>query len=173
MSATALMERLHEQGNVLRADGDVLCIQGPRRSLSDDIIDEIRNHKPALLDVLKRRYRPGGRYRLGRSSPIERIFESPPSLREWAEKNGYPRAGIVTVDGETLLIADVTELLNRDLIDVLGVAPDGWAPPPSVGPLIRPKCGHPKDWRTENTAKGRMVVCGRCWSPRDDEGGRA
>jgi hypothetical protein len=69
----------------------------------------------------ERKYVVGGRY-LVRGVPLGPL-QTPPGLAEWRDAAGYPYAGIITVEGETILIDDVRAALRTGRLRVLGVAP--------------------------------------------------
>ena len=57
MSAAALLDRLHDHGITLRADGDELLYH-PRAALTPALLAELRRHKWALLALLASDARP-------------------------------------------------------------------------------------------------------------------
>ena len=54
MSATALMEDLTLRGVVLSANGDRLSFDAPEGALTDELLETLKAHKSALLELLTR-----------------------------------------------------------------------------------------------------------------------
>ncbi len=70
-----------------------------------------------------RRFNPRGLHRLDAPWTLR---PWPPGLAEWAISEGYEQTGVITVQGETILIEDVLEAMMTGSCIVLGVAPDNW-----------------------------------------------
>lgn len=69
-----------------------------------------------------RRLRPGDRHRV-KGPFIGTVHWSDAAFIAWRLNAGWPRAGIMTVEGEVVLVADVDAALRTGLIEVLGVEP--------------------------------------------------
>ena len=52
MSAAALVERLGAAGCSLTAEGNAVRVRGPRRVLTPEVLDELRQHKAEVINTL-------------------------------------------------------------------------------------------------------------------------
>ena len=57
-AATALLDRLSKTDVFVTVEGDRLLLDGPDSVLTDDLVAEVREHKPALLAALAARPTP-------------------------------------------------------------------------------------------------------------------
>lgn len=68
----------------------------------------------------RRRFEAGGRYQV--AGPIVGVIHpTVPEIDGWREEAGFPRAGLMTIDGQVVLVADITLALKSGWMDVLGV----------------------------------------------------
>jgi len=72
-----------------------------------------------------RRFLPGGRYEV-KGPLVGVIHRTTASVETWREEHGLPRAGLMTIEGELVLVADVRATVRTGRFDVIGV--------PKVGP---------------------------------------
>jgi len=66
------------------------------------------------------RFVPGGRYRI-RGPVIGIIHRTDSAFDEWREEMRLPRAGIMTIEGTRVVVADVRAALRSGYVDVVGV----------------------------------------------------
>jgi hypothetical protein len=67
-----------------------------------------------------RRFQPGGRYEV-KGPLIGIIHRTTPNLDVWRQEHGLPRAGLMTIQGEMVLVADVRSAVRTGIFDVVGV----------------------------------------------------
>lgn len=75
-----------------------------------------------FVSFVTRSFSPGSRYVMDDLRRV-RILGDVPGFVRWREASECPRAGIISIDGEIVLVADVVELLFKGTFDVLGVPP--------------------------------------------------
>jgi hypothetical protein len=64
----------------------------------------------------------GARYKV--TGPILGILHADaPGMHAWRDEHHLPRAGVMTIAGEVVLVADVSRALKTGYVDVLGVIP--------------------------------------------------
>lgn len=69
-----------------------------------------------------RRFEPGHRYEV-KGPMVGVIHRSTLALDLWRDEVGLPRAGLMTVEGELVLVADVRAAMRTGWIDVVGIPP--------------------------------------------------
>lgn len=67
-----------------------------------------------------RRFQPGGRYEV-KGPLIGVIHRTTPDLEAWRQEHGLPRAGLMTIQGEVVLVADVRSAVRTGFLDVVGI----------------------------------------------------
>lgn len=75
-------------------------------------------------ETSERRYQPGGRYEV-RGPLLGTIHATTESLESWRESMGLPRAGLMTVGGELVLIADIRAFARSGWMDVVAIPGGG------------------------------------------------
>ncbi|MBI5093856.1 MAG: hypothetical protein HZB26_15635 [Candidatus Hydrogenedentes bacterium] len=112
MTAEALIATLETRGVVLTVVGDRLSLDAPKGVLTPDVVAELRERKPEVLDILTRptlrRYltyleacrdeaSPNGRFLLPPPPPtgLSRTDRSKAYAAWWAAIEGQRRSGIV------------------------------------------------------------------------------
>ncbi len=68
------------------------------------------------------RFRRAGRYRI-EGALLGVLYPDDEALIAWREAVGLPRAGVLRIQGEVVLIADVRAAMFTGFIDVIGVPP--------------------------------------------------
>jgi len=69
-----------------------------------------------------RRLRPGDRHKV-KGPFIGTVHPSDGAFLAWRPNSGWPHAGIMTVEGQVVLVADVEASLRTGIIEVIGVEP--------------------------------------------------
>ena len=82
---------------------------------------EKRSGVPAKEDASEVVFQAGRRYRI-ESALIGLIRRDPEWLEGWRIETGLPRAGIMRIAGQEVLVADVREAVRTGTVDVVGVA---------------------------------------------------
>jgi hypothetical protein len=81
MSAAAILERLHRDGLQVRTDGERVLLS-PREKVTAQVVEVVRQHKPALLEALAAPTRPAPHPELERRRAlIERDLAEHPDKR--------------------------------------------------------------------------------------------
>ena len=75
MTAIALLTTLRSAGAVVVVNGDRLEIDAPETVLTDDVVDQLRHHKPVLLKLLAK---PAWRCRCGSVAWIDVVLRHDP-----------------------------------------------------------------------------------------------
>jgi len=80
---------------------------------------EVAESDPARIGP---RLRPGDRQRV-KGPFIGTVHWSDAAFLAWRPNSGWPHAGIMTVEGQVVLVADVDASLRTGIIEVIGVEP--------------------------------------------------
>ena len=89
MDAIEIIEYLREQNFIVNADGDYLELSPPEK-ITDELIQRLRQHKPAILAELKREQR--------RKKVLDMLVDKPDSQRAIiADLNSDPDNVILTI----------------------------------------------------------------------------
>lgn len=66
------------------------------------------------------RFQPGQRYTV-RGPVIGIIHRTDDAFESWRRQMALPRAGIMTIEGERVIVADVRAALRTGVVDIVGV----------------------------------------------------
>jgi hypothetical protein len=71
--ASTVLARLTERGITVRLEGSILVPRGPRGALSSELLDEVRRHKQAIVELLQW---PAPHYRDGLAQRVADIADA-------------------------------------------------------------------------------------------------
>lgn len=95
-----------------------------RRALASQPPEPRGRERSETSETSERRYQPGGRYEV-RGPLLGTIHGTTEALESWRKSMGLPRAGLMTVSGELVLIADVRAFVRTGWMDVVAIPGGG------------------------------------------------
>ena len=76
MNAIEIIKYLRERNFIVKADGEYLELSPPEK-ITDELIQRLKKHKPAIIAELKREERRGYNEGLGRSKSLQPLAKVP------------------------------------------------------------------------------------------------
>ena len=96
-------------------------LQRAREALHNDPLPSVAEHcEISEISEKRSRFEPGSRYKVD-GPIIGVIHRTDDAFDAWRRAMSLPRAGIMTVAGEQVIVADVRASLRSGYIDVVGV----------------------------------------------------